>query len=260
MDLNAPIIIIPEDITTNKCKHLVIDAGHISIESELANKSAIKEIQAKRKQQYTDDDYKQLESMMYDRLSVRLESAQFLIGNDLQSCLEALTSPSHDNLHLLERINIDLQVHNSIVPTAYNLARFKVSGHLPALQVNLSDTKYKSLMRLIDVAIPKLGDDDAGQRPPPKPLAGPQPKSGFRLTSGLFGPAEQEYNVDDEGDKDEKPEMQASASLDDDEFFEAEEGDNNEVSNIDCACEDLQLSGYIRVRNFVNIPSSSISR
>ena len=228
MDLNAPIIIIPEDITTNKCKHLVIDAGHISIESELANKAAIQEIQAKRKQQYTDDDYKQLESMMYDRLLVRLESAQFLIGNDLQSCLEALTSSRHDNLHLLERINIDLQVQNSIVPTAYNLARLKVSGHLPTLKVNLSDTKYKSLMRLIDVAIPKLGDEEEAGRPPPKPLAGPQPKSGFRLTSGLFGPTEQEYNVDDEGDKDDK--VPTSNSLDDDEFFEAEEGESNEVS------------------------------
>ncbi|KAK7694663.1 hypothetical protein QCA50_001851 [Cerrena zonata] len=228
MDLNAPIIIIPEDITTNKCKHLVIDAGHISIESELANKAAIKEIQAKRKQQYTDEDYQQLESMMYDRLSVRLESAQFVIGNDLQSCLEALTSASHDNLHLLERINIDLQVQNSIVPTAYNLAKLKVSGHLPTLKVNLSDTKYKSLMRLIDVAIPKLDDDEAGQRPPPNPLAGPQPKSGFRLTSGLFGPTEQEYNVDDEGDKEDKPGIPVSTSMDDDEFFEAEAGDSNE--------------------------------
>ena len=237
MDLNAPIIIIPEDITTNRCKHLVIDAGHISIESELANKAAIQEIQAKRKQQYTDDDYKQLESMMYDRLLVRLESAQFLIGNDLQSCLEALTSSRHDNLHLLERINIDLQVQNSIVPTAYNLARLKVSGHLPTLKVNLSDTKYKSLMRLIDVAIPKLGDDDEAGRPPPKPLAGPQPKSGFRLTSGLFGPTEQEYNVD-EGDKEDKAEVPTSNSLDDDEFFEAEEGESNEVS---CAYPQLSV-------------------
>ena len=78
------------------------------VESTLANKELIREIEKKRNNTYSDDDYKQLESMMYDRLLVRLESAQFLIGNDLQSCLEALTSSRHDNLHLLERINIDL--------------------------------------------------------------------------------------------------------------------------------------------------------
>ena len=66
-------------ITTNDCRHLIIDAGHIAIESELADKKAIQEINAKRKQQYTDEDYKQLESMMYDRLTVRLQAAQVRI-------------------------------------------------------------------------------------------------------------------------------------------------------------------------------------
>lgn len=68
-------------ITTHDCRHLIIDAGHIAIESQLANKKAIQEINAKRKQQYTDEDYKRLESMMYDRLSVRLEAAQVWLGS-----------------------------------------------------------------------------------------------------------------------------------------------------------------------------------
>ncbi|KZT02705.1 vacuolar protein sorting-associated protein 13 [Laetiporus sulphureus 93-53] len=195
MDLNAPIIIIPEDITTHECKHLVIDAGHIAIESQLGNKDAIKEIQAKRKQEYTEEDYKRLESMMYDRLSVRLKDTQFLVGNDLQSCMDALTSEGHDNLHLLERITLDLQVQNSIVPTAYNLSRFKISGHLPSLQVNLSDTKYKSLMRLIDVTVPNFdGDEDKAVA---RPTLGPHVSGAFRLPSGLFDSGKAEYSVDD---------------------------------------------------------------
>lgn len=54
----------------------MVDAGHISIESRLADKKAVKEINAKRKQKYSEADYKRLESMMYDRLSVRLQDAQ----------------------------------------------------------------------------------------------------------------------------------------------------------------------------------------
>jgi vacuolar protein sorting-associated protein 13A/C len=94
MDLNAPIIIIPEEyvcplhicnvslniclpsVTTKDCKHLVIDAGHISIESDLADKDAVREIHMKRNQQYSDDDYKRLESLMYDKLSLKLKAAQ----------------------------------------------------------------------------------------------------------------------------------------------------------------------------------------
>ncbi|KAI0073133.1 vacuolar protein sorting-associated protein 13 [Panus rudis PR-1116 ss-1] len=231
MDLNAPIIIIPEDITTNKCKHLVIDAGHIAIESELASKDSIKEIQSKRKLQYTDEDYKRLESMMYDRLSVRLHAAQFIVGNDLQSCRDALTSDEHDHLHLLERINIDLQVQNSIVPTAYNLARFKVSGHLPALQVNLSDTKYKALMRLVDVAIPNF--DEPSGRPPTQPLVGNEPKSGFKLPTGFFGTSEPAYHIEDgDGDDPAVNDTPTPSGDEGEEFFEAEEGSDNNTPEI----------------------------
>ncbi|OSD03423.1 vacuolar protein sorting-associated protein 13 [Trametes coccinea BRFM310] len=233
MDLNAPIIIVPEDVTTTKGKHLVVDAGHISIGSELASKEAIQEIHAKRKQQYTEEDYKHLESMMYDRLTVRLEAAQFLLGDDLDSCLKALRSKERDNLHLLERTNFDLQVQNSIVPTAYTLARFKVSGHLPALQVNMSDTKYKSLMRLIDVAIPHFDDEE---EVPARTYSARKPSTSqrhtstaFKIPSGFFGPApEDEYAIetDDEDQAAVTPKSPQRPERDDDndEFFEADPG------------------------------------
>ncbi|OSX67568.1 hypothetical protein POSPLADRAFT_1064162 [Postia placenta MAD-698-R-SB12] len=217
MDLNAPIIIIPEDITTNKCKHLMIDAGHIAVRSELGNKQAIKEIRAKRKQEYTDEDYKRLESMMYDRLSVNLKDAQFLIGNDFQTCMDALTSDRHDNLHLLERITLDFQVQNSIVPTVYSLPRFKVSGRLPSLQANLSDSKYKALMRLIDVAIPNFDDAEA---PTIRPTMGPQLPHNFRLPSGLFGNTETEYNVEDGDDG----QLETEIGSPEDEFYDVVDG------------------------------------
>ncbi|KDQ63547.1 hypothetical protein JAAARDRAFT_29565 [Jaapia argillacea MUCL 33604] len=196
MDMNAPIIIIPEDITNAHCKHLVIDAGHIAIESDLADKDAIRQIQLKRLQQYTEEDQKKLESLMYDKFSLRLEAAQFLIGNDLQSCRKALTAVGHDNLHLLERVSLGLEVQNSIVPSVLTLARFKVSGTLPTLQVNLSDTKYKSLMRLIDVCIPHFDDETEADVPPPKV----QTSGAFQLPS-LFGTTDSEYGVDTEDEE-----------------------------------------------------------
>lgn len=33
----------------------------------------------------------------------------------------------------------------------------KISGRLPSLRVNISDTKYKALMKFVDTAIPKFG-------------------------------------------------------------------------------------------------------
>ena len=63
-------------MTRKDSQALVLDAGHIAVESKLADKDQIKDVQSKRGKQYSQDDYKQLEDLMYDRLSLRLESTQ----------------------------------------------------------------------------------------------------------------------------------------------------------------------------------------
>jgi len=229
-------------ITTTKCKHLVIDAGHISIESNLADKEATRQIHLKRNKQYSEEDYRRLESMMYDKFMLRLQSAQvsqfaafrnlklkpvqFVIGDNLQVCRDALVSQEHNSLHLLERINIDLEVQNSIVPTAYNLARFKVSANLPTLQVNMSDSKYKSLMRLVDVAIPNFDGDHPEPTTGP-PLAAEIPQtlrlSNFPLSSGIFAPKETPYTIEDD--------EEVTTETGGDQFFEADEGNSSDVSH-----------------------------
>lgn len=156
-----------------------------------------------------------------------------MLGEDLKSCRDALTSKDHDNLHLLERTNIDLQVQNSIVPTAYNLARFKVSGHLPTLQVNLSDTKYKTLMRLIDIAVPHFDDDASGKQPDRPTL---DTGGVFRLPTGLFGPSQPDYEVGETLDTKDSQQSVAAAPEQDDEFFEADQG-NSQVRSCDLPCQ-----------------------
>jgi Repeating coiled region of VPS13 len=136
-------------------------------------------------------------------------ASQFVIGNDLQSCRDALDPSTGDTLHLLERTNINLQLQISIVPRNIAFTKFKISGKLPALQVNISDTKYKALMRLIDVCIPHFEEDSQApviSLPPAKNVPG-----GFQLPP-LFSQGESEYNVEEDGGGDE------------DRFFEAEDG------------------------------------
>lgn len=241
MDMNAPIIIIPESVVTHQCTHLLIDAGHIAIHSELADKEAKREIHTKRNRQYTEEDYKRLESLMYDKIKLRLEAAQFIIGDDLDSCQKALTA-EHDTLHLLERISIDLQAQNSIAPKALNLARFKLGGTLPHLKVNFSDTKYKALMRLIDVCIPHFDDDDDKQEAPP--LMAPNMNRSASEGHSLFRQTE-EYHFDDENESEQE---QNDDDDDDDEFFEASEADaprpelHQKVFELDFSVENLQAA------------------
>ncbi|KAG8920306.1 hypothetical protein FRC00_010207, partial [Tulasnella sp. 408] len=173
LDMQAPIIIIPEDVRTESGQHMVLDAGHISVRSDLVAKSDILAIQSKRKRQYTDKDFEELESLMYDKFFLQLQSAQLVLGKDLESCLNALTSADEGReLHLLERINMEFSVQMSIIPDAPNLTRFKVAGTLPLLNVNFSNTKYKGIMRFVDISIPNF-DGDAKDKAQARPSTTP---------------------------------------------------------------------------------------
>lgn len=79
LDLQAPLIIIPESCTQKMTNCLILDAGHVSITSDLVKKSDIKEVQSKQRQHYSDEDYARLEALMYDKFTLKLESTQVRI-------------------------------------------------------------------------------------------------------------------------------------------------------------------------------------
>lgn len=159
LDLQAPLIIVPDSVTQKSSLCLIMDAGHISVTSDLVSKDTIRDIQSKQKQQYTDQDYKHLESLMYDKFKVGLDSTQVLIGPSVEAARAQLDSQDDaKNYHLIDRINMDFLVELCIVPKNTELTKFRISGKLPVLHASISDSKYKNLMHLIDVAIPKFGD------------------------------------------------------------------------------------------------------
>lgn len=161
LDIQAPLIIIPESITSESTLCLILDAGHVSLNSELVGKDTMREIQAKRTKQYKDDDFKQLEGLMYDRFSLRLDSTQLLIGPGIEATKSQLyTKDDSKNLHIIDRINIEFILETSILPKATDLTRTRISGHLPVLHASISDKKYKNLMKLIDIAIPNFEDEE----------------------------------------------------------------------------------------------------
>ncbi|KAH6603756.1 vacuolar sorting-associated 13 [Trichoderma cornu-damae] len=159
LDLQAPLIIIPVSITAEHSTCLVVDAGHMHVNSQLVDQETLKEIQAKQRQSYDEEDFKRLESAMYDRFIVKFTSTQVLIGPSIEETKSNLTSSGGSPLHVVEEINVDFVVEMSILPKAPNLTKLKVSGHLPMLHATVSDAKYKNLMQIIDVAIPKFSNE-----------------------------------------------------------------------------------------------------
>ena len=161
LDVQAPLIIIPESITKESALCLILDAGHVSLNSELVGKDTMRDIQSKQKRQYSDQDLRQLEGLMYDKFLLKLDSTQLLIGPGIQATKDQLSAKDDPyNYHVIDRINMDFTLETSIIPKATDLTKTRISGHLPVLHASISDKKYKNLMKLIDIAIPKFETDE----------------------------------------------------------------------------------------------------
>ncbi|KAI6937018.1 vacuolar protein sorting-associated protein 13, partial [Hortaea werneckii] len=134
-----------------------------------------------------EQDFKQLESLMYDKFVLKLESTQVLIGTTIEETRKQLDETTNGDskapgksFHVVERINMDFTIETCIVPKAADLTKFRIVGHLPMLHAQMSDAKYKSIMKLLDFAIPKFDDKKAA---PEKPAGGEMQKGNRRRSA-----------------------------------------------------------------------------
>ncbi|KAL8804321.1 MAG: hypothetical protein Q9223_005969 [Gallowayella weberi] len=214
LDIQAPLIIIPESITSESTLCLVLDAGHVSLNSKLVDKETKNDIQSKQKKKYSDEDFKQLEGLMYDKFLLKLDSTQVLIGPGIQATKDQLSGKDDSkNYHIIDRISMDFVLETSIIPKATDLTKTRVSGHLPVLHASISDKKYKNMMRLIDIAIPKFESDESSEskatEAPKKqiPAAGQSRADealGRSRSKSVSAPAHNDLVVEDDSDADEE--------------------------------------------------------
>ncbi|KAF3939905.1 hypothetical protein ABW19_dt0201163 [Dactylella cylindrospora] len=234
LDLQAPLLVIPENVTMKDANCLVIDAGHVSLVSDLVQKDSVLEIQAKQSTQYTEADYEKLESLMYDKFLLQLHSTQILIGPSIEEAIaRSKESTDTDQMRIVDRINIDFKIEISILPKAPNLTKFRVSGHMPLLHASVSDRKYKTLMEIIDVAIPRFNETSPEVESSAEVAAGAPSKADVvrRDTKFRFSAQEQALLVVD-SDSDLDAASQGGDDDDDDDFLEASEGQLSNVSKL----------------------------
>lgn len=166
IDMDAPVIIIPEDCSFITSRGIVMDAGHINVESKLAPPDALNLLKSKSAADMTIEDNMKLRELMYDKFTVQLTQTKILVGS-IDTCLVQVRTPREElrYLHLVDRIDMTFLAELCIIRKSVEMPRFKISGHLPLLKVNFSDTKYRGIMqlpRLIDES-GLLGDKKANE-------------------------------------------------------------------------------------------------
>ncbi|GME84275.1 unnamed protein product [[Candida] boidinii] len=161
MDLQAPLIILPLDATNWNSPVAILDAGHISVVSDLADKSKMEEIRKTSKADYTDDDWDALTSYLYDRFNLILQDAQILIGSNIKSTIEQLHGGENRTAVILDQLTIKTLLEVSIIPTYYQIPKFKLSSDVPRFRAMISDYQYKVFMDLIQNLVPDFSFSDS---------------------------------------------------------------------------------------------------
>lgn len=188
---------------------IVLDAGHINVESNLASPEIVQEMKAKRASEYTSEDYMRLRSLMYDKFSVHLTQTKILIGDSVEVCLDQIRNPrdEYNYLHLVERIDMSFLVELCILRNSVDLANIKISGHIPLLAVNFSDTKYRMLMqipRLIEASGILRDNDQSALSTGPAADASKSKQTSDLMRTRLWKQTEEEFLLDsDSEDSDE---------------------------------------------------------
>ncbi|SCV04252.1 LAME_0H16974g1_1 [Lachancea meyersii CBS 8951] len=164
LDLQAPLLIVPLDPHKWDSPCAVIDAGHISIMSDLVPRETLRKYKSLSPAEYERLDAKDIKRLMFDRFKLRLTDTQFLVGPDIRTTISDLKMSERESpLIILNNLEVELDVDVSILPKALNLPKIRVYGKLPMLKISLSDFQYKIIMQLIDNCMPDFHDPLASE-------------------------------------------------------------------------------------------------
>lgn len=156
LDLQAPLIICPLDPLLYDLAVAIIDAGHLRVTLVPGDKDKLEEIRGKK--DYGDADWNALKKLMYDRYRLELTDAQFCVGPDIRQTMATLHQPGPNPSAILERFDLNLGLGVLILPEAPQLAKVTLDGEIQQIKLTMNDWQYKTLMEIIDRAIP--ADDD----------------------------------------------------------------------------------------------------
>ncbi|XP_062998550.1 intermembrane lipid transfer protein VPS13C isoform X2 [Elgaria multicarinata webbii] len=133
----------------------------------------------------------------YDKFDVEIKNVQLLFGRSGEDWKKArFGHPS--TLHVLQPMDIHVQLAKSMVEKDIRMAKFKVSGELPLVHLRISDQKIKGVLELIDsIPLPqKSAVSASSSKAPAIPVLADTTK-GFLGTSllleGVPSESEDEY-------------------------------------------------------------------
>uniref|UniRef100_A0A8B9CKP7 Vacuolar protein sorting 13 homolog A n=1 Tax=Anser brachyrhynchus TaxID=132585 RepID=A0A8B9CKP7_9AVES len=157
INLMASYIIVPQkgfyDCTSNL---LLLDLGSLKMKSK--SRSDLSELKVGQ------SSIEDIMSRAYDSFDIQLTSIQLLYSKHDENWQEA-RKLKYSSQHILQPLDVKVEFSRAMVVTDARMPKFKLSGQLPLLSVQISDQKLTSILELID-SIPKPESAPATTSPP----------------------------------------------------------------------------------------------
>ncbi|NXA14439.1 VP13A protein, partial [Sapayoa aenigma] len=157
INLMASYIIVPEKgFYDNTSNLLLLDLGSVKMTSK--NRSDLSELKVG---QSTIED---IMSRAYDSFDVQLSSIQLLYSKHDENWQEARKLKNSSQC-ILQPLDVNMEFSRAMVVTDARMPKFKLSGQMPLLSIQVSDQKLTNILELID-SIPKPESAPATSSPP----------------------------------------------------------------------------------------------
>jgi len=143
MSLNAPVLIIPENIYNKDSPYIKLDTGIISIESNL--------IEFKK-----DVDYNEYttDEGLYDKYKVRLEKMSLNLSHSLNDQSKA------EDYQIIEDITFEISIENCLGPLNKTYPTLRVNIDFDQIGIDLDLSCLKTILRLKDSVLIDLENKD----------------------------------------------------------------------------------------------------
>ncbi|KAH0512058.1 Vacuolar protein sorting-associated protein 13C [Microtus ochrogaster] len=154
INLKPSYLIIPQTgFHHEKSNLLILDFGTFQLNSK-----------DQGTQKTTNSSLEEIIDKAYDKFDVEIKSVQLLFAKAEENWKKCrFQHPS--TMHILQPMDIHVELAKAMVEKDVRMARFKVSGGLPLMHVRISDQKIKDTLRLIDsIPLPQKSSTPSPER------------------------------------------------------------------------------------------------
>ncbi|KAJ9578225.1 hypothetical protein L9F63_005555, partial [Diploptera punctata] len=183
VNLQAPYVVLPySGFYTGNENALVVNLGSFTMTSIPRDRTTSPNVRALHSQGTTEEEIlKTLMSHSYDQFKINLEQVQVLIALKGEDWMTVLTKNEATQMHLLLPTNLSVELHKCLITDDPRLPRLKIVGHLPNVEINITDSRLLQLIGLFS-SVPWPGEDELA----PQPLQDTASKSSSVSTLNKF--------------------------------------------------------------------------